>query len=70
MANRIVEDLFLKESIPDIGVLSIQIDDLSSEISSLEDTVVSNDACLSAVVDKKIFIDGISVESLCAIHIS
>lgn len=70
MANRIVEDLFLKESIPDVGDLSAKIDDLSSEMSSLESTVVFNDACLSAAVDKKIFIDGISAESLCAIHIS
>ena len=45
-------------------------DDLSSEISSLEDTVISNDSNLSTAIDSKIFIDGISAESLCAIHIS
>ena len=44
-------------------------DDLSSEISSLEDNVLSNDAYLSTAIDNKIFIDGISAESLCAVHI-
>ena len=32
--------------------------------------VISNDALLSAAVDSKIFIDGVSAQSLCAVHIS
>lgn len=39
-------------------------------LSTLEDKMISNDSVLSTAIDRKIFIDGLSVESLCAIHIS
>ena len=39
-------------------------------LSTLEDKMISNDSVLSIAIDRKIFVDGLSVESLCAIHIS
>ena len=42
---------------------------LSTSISSLEDYVASCDAIMSAAIDNKIFIDGLSTETLSAVHI-
>ena len=50
--------------------MSNKISALSNDISALSTTTILNNTSLSAAVDSKIFIDGISAESLCAMHIS
>ena len=62
--------IFIKvqESKNKLGLVTY--DYLSNELSILEDQMLSNDSILSTSIDRKIFIDGLSVESLSAIHIS
>ena len=70
-ANNKIQTDFAK--VKDFNSMSSIIDlcsALSISISSLSDFVISNDNNLSTAIDNKIFIDGISAESLCAIHIS
>ena len=43
---------------------------MSDDLHVLSSEVLSNDIMLSTAVDSKIFIDRVSAESLCAVHIS
>lgn len=54
----------------DLCTLSNALNALSDNLSTISSEMLSNDASLSIAIDNKIFIDGISAESLCAMHIS